>query len=163
MIVWDTSTSPARYVNAGSSEVEGVELILSGSYSFENYWKLSYTYQDPRDGDTGARLPDVPKHRATAAINYGLNRYVILHTDILWTGKRSRPAGDTRDDVDSYTTIDLAMTVKNFYKTLEIQGVIHNLLDEKYIDPDTSGAFQLVPNDFPRGGISATVNVSYKF
>jgi outer membrane receptor for ferrienterochelin and colicin len=89
-------------------------LVLSGSYSPENYWKLSYTYQDPRDGDTGSRLPDVPHHRATAAINYGINRYLNLHTDILWTGKRPRKAGDTRDDADSYTTVDLALTVKNF-------------------------------------------------
>ena len=166
LIILDPSTispAPALFVNAGSAEIDGIELILSGSYSFENYWKLSYTYQDPREGDTGARLRDVPHHRATAAINYGLNRYVILHTDILWTGKRPRPAGDTRDDVDSYTTVDLALTVKNFYKTLEIQGTIHNLFDKEYVDPDTSGAAQLVPNDFPGGGISAMVNVGYKF
>jgi iron complex outermembrane receptor protein len=163
LIIEDKSTTPAIYVNAGSAEVDGIELIVSGSYSFENYWKLSYTYQDPRDGNTGARLPDVPNHRATAAINYGLNRYVNLYTDILWTGKRPRQTGDTRAKADYYTTVDLALTVKNFYKTLEIQGVIHNLFDQDYVDPDTSGAAQLVPNDFPRGGISATVNVSYKF
>jgi outer membrane cobalamin receptor len=163
LIVWDTSTTPAIFVNAGSAEVDGVEVILSGNYSYENYWKLSYTYQDPRDGDTGASLEYVPNHRATAAINYGLNRYVILHTDILWTGKRPRSAGDTRDDLDSYTTVDLALTVKNFYKTFEIQGVIHNLFDKDYVDPDTSGAAQLVPHDFPRGGISAMMTVGYKF
>jgi outer membrane cobalamin receptor len=163
LIIVDKSAAPPIYVNAGSAEVNGVELILSGNYSPENYWKLSYTYQDPRDGATGARLPDVPSHRATAAINYGLNRYVNLHTDILWTGPRPRQAGDTRAKTSSYTTVDLALTLKNFYRTLEIQGVIHNLFDQDYVDPDTSGAAQLIPNDFPRAGISAMVNVSYKF
>ena len=163
LIIVDTSTTPPVFVNAGNAEVDGVELILSGSYSPENYWQLSYTYQDPRDSDTGARLPDVPNNRATAAINYGLNRYVNLHTDILWTGERPRQAGDTRDAVDSYTTVDLALTVKNFYKTLEIQGVIHNLFDQDYVDPDTSGYLQLVPKDYPSGGLSAMLNVSYKF
>ena len=166
LIIWDPSTvppAPALHINAGTAEIDGVEVILSGNYSSENYWNLSYTYQDPRDGDTGASLPYVPNHRATAAINYGLNRYLNLHTDILWTGKRPRSAGDTRDDVDSYTTVDLSLTVKDFYKTLEIQGAIHNLFDKEYVDPDTSGAAQLVPNDFPRGGISTMVNISYKF
>ena len=163
LIVWDTSTSPALHVNAGEAEVDGIELVLTGQYTSENYWKLAYTYQDPEDSATGERLPNVPLHRAAANINYGLTKYLNVHTDVLWTGERSRPAGDARDDVASYTTVDLALTLKNFYKTLEIQGTVHNLLDEDYEDPDTSGASQLIPDDFPREGISGMITASYKF
>lgn len=162
LIVWDSST-PALHVNAGEAEVDGIELVLTGQYTSENYWKLSYTYQDTEDSATGERLPYVPLNRASANINYGLTKYLNVHTDVLWTGERSRPAGDTRDDVASYTTVDLALTLKNFYKTLEIQGTVHNLFDENYEDPDTSGASQLVPGDFPREGISGMITASYKF
>ncbi len=163
LIIWDTSTSPALHINAGEAEVDGIELVLTGQYTPDNYWKLTYTYQDPKDSVTDERLSYVPLHRASGIINYGLTKYLNMHTDILWTGSRSRPAGDTRGDAASYTTVDLALTLKNIYKTLEIQGTIHNLFDENYEDPDTSGALQSAPNDFPREGLSAMLNVSYKF
>jgi outer membrane cobalamin receptor len=162
-LIRTTPTVPAYFINQGTAEINGIELVVNGRYTPDNYWSLSYTYQDPRDGETKARLPDVPYHRAAGSINYGLTRYLTIHADLLWTGERPRPAGDTRAKVDAYTTVDLALTLKNFYKTMEIQGVIHNLFDQDYVDPDRSGALQLVPNDFPRSGISGTVNVSYKF
>lgn len=37
-----------------------------------------------------------------------------------------------------YTTVDLAVTLKNFFKTMEIQATVHNLFDHRYSDPDTS-------------------------
>ncbi len=41
--------------------------------------------------------------------------------------------------------------------------MIHNLFDEEYEDPDTSGVNQYVPDDFPRAGISTIIGVSYRF
>ncbi|RJR19246.1 MAG: TonB-dependent receptor [Nitrospiraceae bacterium] len=162
LIIWN-SQSPAVHVNAGEAKVNGIELVMTGKYTSENYWKLSYTYQDPEDSATGERLPYVPLHRASANINYGLTKYLNVHTDVLWTGERSRPEGDTRDPVASYTTVDLALILKNFYRTLEIQGTVHNLFDEDYEDPDTSGDKQYITGDFPREGISGMISVSYKF
>ncbi len=163
IIVWDTTSSPALHVNGGKADIEGMEFMLTDQYSTDDYWKLSYTWQDPRDGDTDEKLPYVPSHLASGIINYGLTKHLNLHTDILWTGERPRSSGDTRDDMAPYTTVDLAVTAKNFYKTLQIQGTIHNLLDERFKDPDTSGAQMLAPDDFPREGISGLLTVSYKF
>ncbi|MBI4824891.1 MAG: TonB-dependent receptor [Nitrospirae bacterium] len=163
LIVLDKSNMPYLFTNGGGAEVEGVELVLRGRYTADNYWNLSYTYQNPADSGTGDRLPDVPMHRASGSLNYGLTEYLNLHTDVLWTGERSRPEGDTRGPVATYTTVDLALTLKNFYRTLEIQGTVHNLFDEEYEDPDTSGASQLVPGDFPREGISGMITASYKY
>jgi len=162
LIVWN-SQSPAVHVNAGEAEVDGIELVVTGQYTSDNYWKLSYTWQDPEDSATGERLPYVPLNRASANINYGLTKHLNVHTDVLWTGERSRPTGDTRGPAASYTTVDLALILKNFYETLEIQGAVHNLFDENYEDPDTSGASQLIPGDFPREGISGMITASYKF
>ena len=163
LIVRDTSTSPATYSNLGGAEIDGIELVLSGNYSDENYWKIIYSYQDPGDADTGQRIAYVPLQRAGAGINYGLSRYIISHIDVLWTGERSRPAGDTRNPVADYTTVDLTLTLKNFYRTLEIQAAIHNLLDEDYEDPDLSGASQFIPDDYPRAGTSVMLSIMYTF
>jgi iron complex outermembrane receptor protein len=162
LITRDTAT-PAHYINKGGAKVEGIEVGLWGKYSADNYWKLSYTYQNPKDADTDARLPDVPSQRASLSVNYGFTKYLSGHTDILWTGGRPRIANDPRPDSSSYTTVDLTLIAKNFYKTLEIRGMIHNLFDERYTDPDTTGAAQLIPGDYPREGISAMIEVGYKF
>lgn len=164
LIVWDTSVSPAQYINKGGAKIDGIELMVEGNYdNINNYWKLTYTYQDPKDKDTNGKLPYVPYQRASVSVGYEINRYLNSHADVLWTGARSRAAGDTRDEMDSYTTVDLAFTAKNFYKNLEIIGVIHNLFDKNYRDPDTSGSSQSIPDDFPREGIAATLNVTYSF
>jgi iron complex outermembrane receptor protein len=163
LIVRDPSTSPGTYANVGKAKSNGIEAVLSGKYTNDNYWKIAYAWQDPRDSHTGERIAFVPSNRASASVNYGFSKNLASHVDVLWTGPRPRPSGDTRDDVASYTTVDLTLTLRNIYKTLEIQAAIHNLFNEQYEDPDLSGASRFIPNDFPREGISALLRVSYKF
>jgi len=162
LITTDTG-SPAHYLNMGGAEIEGIEVGISGAYSADAYWKLSYTWQDPRNADNDARLPNVPSQRAAFSVNYGVCKYLNAHTDILWTGERPRVSGDDRGDMPSYTTVDLTLIAKNFYKGVEIRGMIHNLFDTEYEDPDLSGAQKLIPFDYPREGISALVELSYRF
>ena len=166
LIGWKPSTTPGQpavNANIGSSETQGIELGLNGSIGSEFSWKANYAWQDPRDADSGRRLPYVPSHRAGASINYAPVKYVNLHSDLLWTGPRPRPAGDSRREAPDYTTVDLALTLKNFFETLEIQATVRNLFDKRYKDPDTSGAAKLIPGDYPREGISAFVTASYRF
>lgn len=163
LIARDASVSPAQYANKEGARIRGIEVELTGNYSASDYWKLSYTYQEPKDSNTKQRLHSVPSQRATASLNYGLSRYLISHIDVLWTGSRPRASGDTRGKMPHYTTVDLNLIAKNIYKNLEIKGSVHNLFDKKYKDPDTSGSLNRIPNDFPREGISALVTVSYKF
>jgi len=151
------------YANIGKSVTQGIELGLNGDITNELSWKAGYAWQDPRDDKTGRRLPYTPSHRASGSLNYAPAKFVNLHTDIHWTGPRPRTAADTRAEAADYTTVDLAATFKKFYKTMEIQAVVHNLFDRRYTDPDTSGAAKSIPGDFPREGISAFVTASYKF
>ncbi len=165
-----TPGAPAVDANIGKSETQGVEFGLNGAYGTDLYWKLSYAYQNPRNADTDQRLPYVPSQRVSGSINYAPVKYLNLHTDVLWTGSRPRDTGDSRPDVPAYATVDLAVTLKNFYKSLEIQGTVRNLFDQRYKDPDTSGGNvnllgtgPKTPGDFPREGISAFVTAMYKF
>lgn len=163
-IAWDTTITPVpKFANIGKTVTQGIELGLDGAITNELFWKANYAWQDPRDDKTGQRLPYVPSHRASGSINYAPVKYLNLNTDIRWIGPRPRPVGDTRAEAPDYATVDLAVTFKNFFQTLEIQAAIHNLFDRRYKDPDTSGAAKLVPGDFPREGISAFVTASYTF
>ncbi|MFA7405660.1 MAG: TonB-dependent receptor [Pelobacteraceae bacterium] len=172
-IGWAPSTTPgapAVNANLNTSKTQGGELGAHGSYGTVLNWKLNYAWQDPRDSDTNRRLPYVPSQRASGSVNHALTKYVTLHSDVLWTGPRPRAQGDTRSDMPAYTTVDLAVTLKNFFETLEIQGTVRNLFDQRYKDPDTSsgasniaGTGPKVPGDFPREGISGFVTASYRF
>ena len=51
------------------------------------------------------------------------------------SGKRTRDAGDTRDDLPAYALLNLSVIGKEFFKTMEIQGTVYNLLDKDYSDP----------------------------
>jgi outer membrane receptor for ferrienterochelin and colicin len=158
----NTATTTA-VANIGKTETQGVEMGLNGAYGSDLYWKLNYAYQYPRDANTGQRLPYVPSHRASGSINYAPTKYVNLHSDVLWTGPRPRDKGDSRSEMPAYATVDLAVTLKNFFKTLEIQATVRNLFDKRYKDPDTSGILNKVPGDYPREGISGFVTASYRF
>lgn len=158
-----TPGAPAVNANLNTTKTQGVEIGANGAIGGDLYWKLSYAYQDPRDADTDKRLPFVPSQRASGSVNYAPSKYLNLHSDVLWTGTRPRPQGDTRPDMPTYTIVDLAATFKNFFKTVEIQATVRNLFDRRYSDPDTSGAAKLIPGDFPREGISGFVTASYRF
>jgi outer membrane cobalamin receptor len=160
MISWNAG-SPGVYANIGKNIVQGVEVGVNGSYDF--YWKLSYAYQEPRDANTNKPIPYVPSQRAKASLNYALTKYANLHTDLLWTGVRPRGQGDTRQQMPAYFTADMAITFKNFFKSLEIQATVKNLFNQQYKDPDLSGSANKVPYDYPRPGISALLTASYKF
>jgi iron complex outermembrane receptor protein len=108
--------------NIGKANTQGIETGLHGAYGRDIYWKVSYVYQDPRDGVPGSRLPYVPSHRATGRINYAPCKYVNLHAALLWTGPRPRSQGETRGEMPSYFTADLAVTFRNIYQEFRDTG-----------------------------------------
>jgi iron complex outermembrane receptor protein len=154
-------TKPRVYENKGSAEVQGIELELLSDFDKENYGYLNYSYQDPRDGDTDERLPDVPSHRANAGINLAPWKYLNANVNISWTGKRPRAEGDTRNDLSSSTLVDLTLIAKKFYETLEIRGSVYNLFDEDYRDPSPFPV--QVPNDYPTNERMFLIEARYTF
>ncbi len=157
----DTRPTPPMWINKGRAVVNGAGVKLSGRYSSTNYWRVNYTYQHGEDSETNRRLPYVPSNRATAGINHVFSRRLNANMEILWTGERSRPEGDPRPPVAPHTLVDLTLIDKGISENIEIRGSIHNLFDRRYKDPDTSVG--LIPDDFPREGMSALVEATYRF
>jgi outer membrane receptor for ferrienterochelin and colicin len=139
--------TPAQYINQGKAKVEGIEAELKADFGADCYAFVNYSYQDPRDGDTDQRLPDVPWQRANAGVNLAPWQYLNANVTISWIGERPRADGDTRSDLSSATLVDLTLIAKNFFKTLEISGSAYNLFDADYRDPNPAPG--TVPNDYP--------------
>ena len=146
------------FVNSGDARVQGVEMetkvdITKGSYIFMNY-----TFQDTEDDD-GHNLPFVAKHHGNFGINIHYPKYLNTNLYTFITGERSREPEDMRDDLPGFALLNLSVTVKGFFKTMEIQGTVFNLLDKDYRDPGLS----FMPEDLPRPGRTFHVGLSYQF
>ena len=74
----------------------------------------------------------------------------VYHTNlsIFISGRRSREEGDTRDDLPAYALLNFSVLGKGFFKIMEIQGTVYNLLDKDYSDPGLVS----IPEDLPRPG-----------
>ena len=145
-------------VNAGDARVQGIEMetkvdITKGSYLFMNY-----TFQDTEDDD-GNSLPFVAKHHGNFGININYPKYINTNLYTYITGKRSRESDDTRDDLPGFALLNLSVTGKKFFKTMEVQGTVFNLLDKDYSDP----GFSFMPEDIPRPGRTFFIGLSCEF
>ncbi len=154
-------TEAAPYINQGKVKIDGVEAELVFDFAKGNYGYINCSYQNPKDGDTDERVPDVPNWRANTGLNLGLIKYLNANVNVSWTGERPRAVGDYRSDLSSTTIVDLILIAKKFYKTFEIKGSVHNLFDEDYRDPSPYPA--KVINDYPTNGRTFLMEVRYTF
>ena len=80
---------------------------------------------------------------------------------------KKREQGDPRDELDSYTLVNLALTSMPKSGGFRWQIGVNNLTDEEYADPSPfaagipSGSF--MPDDFPAEGRQAYVLGQYTF
>ncbi|MCU7923323.1 MAG: TonB-dependent receptor [Candidatus Thiodiazotropha sp. (ex Dulcina madagascariensis)] len=155
LIIWKDGLAQ----NSSQWTIDGIEVEAKADFRSASYY-ANYTWQDPREDDTGERLPETPDSYGNIGFNWELNRYLNLNANLLMVGARSRADTDTRSELAGYEVVDLTLIGKNFFGTAEIRASIHNLLDEEYADP---APVNTVASDFPREGISFMVDLSYKF
>ncbi len=152
--------STTTYENLGKVTVDGIEAELKVNFKNSNYAYANYTWQHPRDSDTGERVPYVSTHKGNIGFNFGFAKYFNLNSNLLVVSSRPLPTTSTRADFAGYEVLDVTLIAKNFYNNLELRASVYNLLDEEYADPDISGAYQ---GNLPREGISFICEARYKF
>ncbi len=151
---------PAPYINVdGKTQIDGFEAELDFHFAKDRYGYINCAYQNAKD-EKDKTLPLVPEWRANAGMNFGLSKYLNANVNVSWIGKRPRVEGDTREDLDSNTLVDLTLVAKNFLKGLEIRGSVYNLFDEDYRDPHED---LRIPNDLPTDTRMFLIEALYKF
>jgi len=148
------------YTNAGKVKTDGVEVEFKANFKESHYGYMNYTYQYPRDDETGSKLIDVAAHKGNIGYNYEINRYLNVNSNLLVVGPSRRASADIRDKLTGYEVLDLTLIGKNFFRTAEFRASVHNLLDDDYADPEPTGA---VMDDYPRKGINFMIDFSYKW
>ncbi|MCF6283146.1 MAG: TonB-dependent receptor [Candidatus Polarisedimenticolaceae bacterium] len=150
-----------QFQNTGGAMIWGVEADWKMSFSHQTAAYLNYTYTVTKDEETRKEIQDIPEHRANIGFNARANRYMEFNTNIQLVGSRPRAPTDRRDEMPAYGLVDVTVIGSNFYKSLELRASVHNLFDKEYADPAPQSA--LIEDDFPREGVSYTLEARYKF
>ncbi|MBI4745917.1 MAG: TonB-dependent receptor [Deltaproteobacteria bacterium] len=146
-LVEQTTAGTYKFENFGGANIQGIEYEMKREFDKDAYYYINYTWQDAKDKDTNQRIQDVPMHKGNIGGNIKLFMYLYANANVFVSGERTRAAGDTRDPLPAYALVDLTLIAKDFYKGLELRGMVHNLLDKQYSDPAPAGT---LTNDFPR-------------
>ncbi len=154
----ESDTRTSRYENFGDAHVQGIEMETKIDISKGNYVFMNYTFQNPED-DNGDNLPSVSKHKGNFGVNVQPCKHINTNLSTFFSGRRFREEGDPREDMPSYALLNLSVIGKEFFKTMEVQGTVYNLLDKDYSDPGPVSLYE----DLPRPERTFFVGLSYKF
>ncbi|MEK7700026.1 MAG: TonB-dependent receptor [Planctomycetota bacterium] len=154
----ESNQNTFRYGNFGDAHVQGIETETKVDISKGNYLFMNYTFQNPEDNH-GNDLPSVAQHKGNFGVNVHYWKYINTNLSTFISGRRSRDEGDARDDRPAYALLNLSVIGKEFFKTMEVQGTVFNLLDKDYRDPGPVS----ISDDLPRPERTYFVGLNYKF
>ncbi|MCF6154483.1 MAG: TonB-dependent receptor [Candidatus Brocadia sp.] len=153
-----TAQGTSHFENFGDAHVQGIEMETRVDIVKDNYVFMNYTFQNPED-NRGNELPFVAQHKGNFGVNVHYPKYINTNLSTFISGTRSREDNDPRDDLPAYALLNLSIIAKEFFKTMEIQGTVFNILDKDYSDPGPIS----IPDDLPRPGRTFFVGLSYQF
>jgi iron complex outermembrane receptor protein len=147
-----------QYENFGNARVQGIEMETKVDIVKDNYVFMNYSFQHSEDND-GNDLPFVAQHKGNFGVNVHYWKYINTNLSTFVSGSRSREGDDPRSDLPAYALLNLSIIAKEFFKTMEVQGTVFNLLDKDYSDPGPTS----MPDDLPRPERTFFVGLSYQF
>ncbi|MBF0192536.1 MAG: TonB-dependent receptor [Magnetococcales bacterium] len=158
LIIGDNLTG--LYQNSTGARIDGVELEFE--YALTNSLKLDGTvsFLSSLDEATGHEIEFASNWLGRAGVFWQPWVDHTLAVRYFYVGESNRVATDPRDKLDSYTTINVVGTRKNFLqKDLTLRASVLNVFDEKVMAPSVPE----IPQDYPRPGRSWMLNLSHSF
>jgi iron complex outermembrane receptor protein len=151
-------TITARYDNVKDAHIQGIEAETRIDIGEKVNAFMNYAFLDAQD-NKGHNMPSIAKHKGNFGVNVQYPKYINTNLSGFVSAKRYRDTGDARDDMPAYALFNLSVIGKEFFKTLEIQGTVFNLLDKEYEDPGSTS----IPDDLPRPGRTFFLGFRYQF
>ncbi len=154
----DPADNLSVYKNADKVEAKGVEFELESKWESGLKGRISYTFQETKDINTGELLTNSPRHLAK------LNIIVPLIKEKLFAGMEeqytSRRKALTDDFTDDFFITNLTLLSQNLMKNLEVSASVYNLFDRHYGD---IGSEEHVQDIIMQDGRSFRMKLTYKF
>ena len=122
-----------RFVNAGDVRSRGAEVEAEGKWNGGWQGRVSYSYQNSVDRETGGRLPNSPAHvgkvNLTAPLLPGR---LFASLNAQHVSARETPGGGT---TPAYTLANLNLVTRDWTKAFDLSFGIYNLFNRAYADP----------------------------
>jgi iron complex outermembrane receptor protein len=119
--------------NVEEIEAKGIELELEGKWASGLTGRISYTYQETEDQNTGKILTNSPKHLAKFNLIVPLfEEKIFANAEVQYTGERKTLADREADD---FFVTNLTLFSQNLLQGLEASVSVYNLFDKEYDDP----------------------------
>ncbi|MBU1658284.1 TonB-dependent receptor plug domain-containing protein [bacterium] len=136
--IYNSSANP-EYRNVVDTDIYGLELEYKGNISSRDQFYLNYSYVDGtsyiKDESTAQSLPNIANHLAKGYYIYNVNNALSLSGIAKYVGSKERIAGDVRDKVKSYTTVDTSLYYINQKDNYSLTLSIKNIFNENVVFP----------------------------
>ena len=154
----DSKNNLLVYRNVDQIEAKGLEFEIDGKWPNFAEGRLSYTFQDTRNMETGSDLTNSPRHLVKLNLSIPIIRErLFFGFEEQYTSKRKTLAGKEADD---FFITNLTVFSQGFLKGLEASASVYNLFDRKYSDP---GAAEHVQDLLKQDGRSFRLKLTYHF
>jgi vitamin B12 transporter len=123
--------------NVGKARLQGIETGIRGDLGRGFFARVSYTYLDATDEETGLPLLRRPKNRASATVGKSFAGGASFQATAIWVGSRlDRDAVDFNQVVTmpSYFRFDVAGTAPRFFWGIAPFARVANVLGSSYAE-----------------------------
>ena len=152
-------------------EQRGYGLELEGRWRINNDWLITgnYAYQRSTDETSGGPAGNAPNHQVYVRSDWQFAPDWSAHAQLNWIGDRRRVEGDQREDLDGYSSVDLALRYQSDDQPWELALALRNAFDSDVREPyvvDSSAAeagLVLLPDDLPQAGRNAYLELRLRF
>jgi outer membrane receptor for ferrienterochelin and colicin len=160
----DASGGTSTAQNVGRQTGYGVEFESEWRASPEFNLKANFAWQKSTNETTDRDAANAPGKQLYLHANWEYSPDTIFNLRANWVMDREREAGDIRDNIDDYLTVDLSWRRQNIWENVEAAIVLHNLFDEDVREPTPSGIpAPAIPNDLPLAGRAVSAELRYQF
>jgi iron complex outermembrane receptor protein len=154
----DPSDALLQYRNIDRAQARGLELTLNGAMARRFDGRISYTFQDARDGRTDERLTNSPQHLAKASLA------AMIIPDRLTASLEALYTSDTRANdgtaVGASAIFNLGLRYHPWRSRVELGAWVRNLTGARYSNTASEEHVQrLIQQD----GRNYRVAASYEF
>lgn len=153
--------------NLQDADTLGVEVALEGKIMGKVDSRISYSFQNTEDRDTGVKLTNSPAHLDKINLIAPLYKETLFGSlGTQYVSKRKTLSGKYTDDY-YLTNLSLFSRFKNiqvfggdWIRGLEISGTVYNLFDQNYGDP---GSEEHLQNQIPQDGRTYRIKLTVEF
>jgi iron complex outermembrane receptor protein len=146
-----------KYIQDGYQKFQGIETEYISQLTTNSKLNLTLSYITAKDQDNND-VVNVANFLGNIRYSNRFSNGLVSATILKHVGKRKRAAGDTRDDLDSYNTVDQSFSY--LYKKYNITASIKNIFNESVYYPADANTYA---SDYPREGRTFGIKVSMEF